>query len=245
VTGGAGEDELAKAGCSIADIAAGMYAYTGVLSALLLRGKTGVGSRVDVSMLESLVEWMGYPMYYAFDGAKPPARAGASHSTIYPYGPFPVGDGDTIMLGLQNEREWALFCERVLCQPELLADERFSSNEMRSANRQALRAIIAQVFANLGIDEVVNRLDQAPIAKAKVNDMHAVWKHPQLQVRKRWVNVGSPKGDLPALLPPGVNSAFSPRMDPIPGLGEHSESILTELGYSQRSIEQLKAAGAI
>ncbi|MBH3426205.1 CaiB/BaiF CoA transferase family protein [Pseudomonas alkylphenolica] len=245
VTGGVGENELAKAGCSIADIAAGMYAYTGILSALMLREKTGVGSRVDVSMLESLVEWMGYPMYYAFDGAEPPARAGAAHATIYPYGPFPVGDGDTIMLGLQNEREWALFCERVLRQPQLLADDRFSSNAKRSANRQALRAIIVSVFADLGIQEVVSRLDQAPIANAKVNDMHGVWKHPQLQARKRWVDVSSPKGELPALLPPGVNSAFTPRMDAIPGLGEHSEAVLAELGYSVNDIEQLKTAGVI
>ncbi|MGH8465781.1 MAG: CaiB/BaiF CoA transferase family protein, partial [Pseudomonas sp.] len=245
VTGGVGENELAKAGCSIADIAAGMYAYTGILSALMLREKTGVGSRVDVSMLESLVEWMGYPMYYAFDGAEPPARAGAAHATIYPYGPFPVGDGDTIMLGLQNEREWALFCERVLRQPQLLADDRFSSNAKRSANRQALRAIIVSVFADLGIQEVVSRLDQAPIANAKVNDMHGVWKHPQLQARKRWVDVSSPKGELPALLPPGVNSAFTPRMDAIPALGEHSEAVLAELGYSVNDIEQLKTAGVI
>jgi len=245
VTGGVGENELAKAGCSIADIAAGMYAYTGILSALMLREKTGVGSRVDVSMLESLVEWMGYPMYYAFDGAEPPARAGAAHATIYPYGPFPVGDGDTIMLGLQNEREWALFCERVLRQPQLLADERFSSNAKRSANRQALRAIIVSAFADLGIQEVVSRLDQAPIANAKVNDMHGVWKHPQLQARRRWVDVSSPKGELPALLPPGVNSAFTPRMDAIPALGEHSEAVLAELGYSVSDVEQLKSAGVI
>ncbi|RWU21350.1 CoA transferase [Pseudomonas alkylphenolica] len=245
VTGGVGENELAKAGCSIADIAAGMYAYTGILSALMLREKTGVGSRVDVSMLESLVEWMGYPMYYAFDGAEPPARAGAAHATIYPYGPFPVGDGDTIMLGLQNEREWALFCERVLRQPQLLADERFSSNAKRSANRQALRAIIVSAFADLGIQEVVSRLDQAPIANAKVNDMHGVWKHPQLQARKRWVDVSSPKGELPALLPPGANSAFTPRMDAIPALGEHSEAVLAELGYSLSDVEQLKSAGVI
>lgn len=245
VTGGAGADELAKAGCSIADIAAGMYAYTGILSALLLRGRTGVGSRVDVSMLESLVEWMGYPMYYAFDGAEPPPRAGASHSTIYPYGPFPVGENDRVMLGLQNEREWALFCERVLRQPELQADERFNSNANRSTHRSELRAIIVDTFATLGIEEVVKRLDEAPIANAKVNDMHAVWSHPQLKSRNRWVDVGSPQGTLPALLPPGANSAFTPRMDAIPALGEHSESILAELGYSVRDIEQLKVAGAI
>lgn len=245
VTGGAGDDELAKAGCSIADIAAGMYAYTGVLSALLLRNKTGVGSRVDVSMLESLVEWMGYPMYYAFDGAEPPPRAGASHSTIYPYGPFPAGGGQTVMLGLQNEREWALFCDLVLNRPELSGDERFSANASRSANRTELREIILATFAQLGAEEIVARLDRALIANAKVNDLHAVWRHPQLQARQRWVNVSSPNGELPALLPPAVNSAFLPRMDAIPGLGEHSSSILEELGYSGENIERLKSAGVI
>jgi len=245
VTGGAGEDELAKAGCSIADISAGMYAYSGILSALLLRGKTGQGSHVEVSMLESLVEWMGYPLYYAYEGAPPPPRAGAAHSTIYPYGPFPASEGDVVMLGLQNEREWALFCNCVLEQPHLLEDERFSSNAQRSTHRQALRQIIVEAFARLGTAEVIARLDAAPIANAKVNDMQAVWRHPQLQARQRWVQVGSPNGNLPALLPPAANSAFTPRMDPIPGLGEHNETILTELGYSDSGIDELRAWGAI
>jgi len=245
VTGGAGEDELAKAGCSIADISAGMYAYSGILSALLLRGKTGQGSHVEVSMLESLVEWMGYPLYYAYEGAPPPPRAGAAHSTIYPYGPFPASEGDVVMLGLQNEREWALFCNCVLEQQHLLEDERFSSNAQRSTHRQALRKIIVEAFARLGTAEVIARLDAAPIANAKVNDMQAVWRHPQLQARQRWVQVGSPNGNLPALLPPAANSAFTPRMDPIPGLGEHNETILTELGYSDSDIDELKARGAI
>ena len=135
------QDGPAKAGCSIADIAAGMYAYSSILAALLQRGKTGKGSRIDVSMLESMVEWMSYPLYYAFDGATPPPRAGAAHATIYPYGPFPAGDGKTVMLGLQNEREWAAFCKLVLQQSELATDERFASNSRRVANRQVLRDI--------------------------------------------------------------------------------------------------------
>ena len=245
VTGGADDDQLAKAGCSIADIAAGMYAYSSILSALLLRGKTGLGSRIDVSMLESLVEWMGYPLYYAYDGATPPPRAGAAHSTIYPYGPFPAGDGGTVMLGLQNEREWQAFCEVVLLQPELATDERFSANFKRSANREALRAIIVETFAALSAEQVIERLEQAQIANAHVNDMAGVWAHPQLKARDRWRQVGSPAGTLPALLPPGSNSAFSPRMDAVPGLGEHTEALLAELGYDAAVISGLRASGAI
>ncbi|XWO38726.1 CoA transferase (plasmid) [Pseudomonas luteola] len=245
VTGGPGKEEIAKAGCSIADIAAGMYAFSGILSALLLRGRTGKGSQVDVSMLESLVEWMGYPMYYAYEGAEPPPRAGASHSTIYPYGPFPCADGGTVMLGLQNEREWAAFCEKVLRQPELQADERFSANYRRTANRQSLRDIIVGTFAQLSAEQILERLEDAQIANAKVNDMHGVWAHPQLRARHRWVEVDSPRGKLPALLPPATNSAFTARMDPIPALGEHSEAILAELGFTSQAIDQLKQAGTL
>nr|BFD41581.1 CaiB/BaiF CoA-transferase family protein [Pseudomonas sp. FFPRI_1] len=245
VTGGPGEEQMAKAGCSIADIAAGMYAYSGILSALLLRGRTGLGSRIDISMLESLVEWMGYPMYYAFEGAEPPPRAGAAHSTIYPYGPFPAGDGGTVMLGLQNEREWAAFCDKVLELPELAADERFSANFKRSANRAALRQIIVEGFARLSVAQVIERLEQAQIANARVNDMQGVWQHPQLAAREAWRQVDSPAGRLPALLPPARNSAFVPRMDAVPALGQHSAAILAELGLSAQSIEQLQARGVI
>ena len=245
VTGGPGEDQMAKAGCSIADIAAGMYAYTGVLSALMLRDKTGVGSRIDVSMLERLVEWMGFPMYYAYQGATPPPRAGAAHATIYPYGPFPTGDGGTVMLGLQNEREWVSFCDKVLQQPALAADERFAANSRRSENRAELRAIIVETFAKLTADEVIARLDAAPIANAHVNDMAGVWAHPQLKARQRWCEVGSPAGTLPALLPPGRNAAFEPRMDAVPALGEHTDNLLAELGYAAADIAQLRQRGAI
>ncbi|MFI8483306.1 CaiB/BaiF CoA transferase family protein [Pseudomonas sp. NPDC078700] len=245
VTGGEGEEQMAKAGCSIADIAAGMYAYTGVLSALMLRDKTSVGSRVDVSMLESLVEWMGYPMYYAYEGATPPPRAGAAHSTIYPYGPFPAGDGGTVMLGLQNEREWRAFCDKVLVQPELADDQRFSANSKRSANRTELRAIIVESFAALSAEQVIARLDEAQIANAHVNDMAGVWQHPQLKARERWTQVQSPSGMLPALLPPGRNSAFSPRMDGVPALGQHTDTLLSELGLSAENIQKLHEQGAV
>ncbi|MGE7816585.1 CaiB/BaiF CoA transferase family protein [Pseudomonas sivasensis] len=245
VTGGPGEEEMAKAGCSIADIAAGMYAYTGILSALLLRGRTGEGSHLDVSMLESLVEWMNYPMYYAYDGSPPPPRAGAAHATIYPYGPFPIGDGTTVMLGLQNEREWRLFCDKVLLTPELAKDERFSANFKRVENRQALRALIVESFSTLNFDAVFDRLEHAQIANARVNDMQGVWDHPQLQARDRWREVETSAGTVPSLIPPGSNSAFEPRMDAVPGLGQHTEQVLRELGLDTDRIEQMRAAGAI
>src|SRR6187551_421749 len=196
-------DEPCKAGPSIADIAAGMYAYSNILAALLQRGQSGKGQRIDISMLESLAEWTSYPLYYAFEGAAPPPRTGASHATIYPYGPFPAGDGKTVMLGLQNEREWSVFCERVLLDPELSTDERFSSNSKRSAARIELRNLIVNAFSTLTAEQVVQRLDDAQIANARVNHMHDVWKHPQLQARKRWREVESPAGPIPALLPPG------------------------------------------
>lgn len=238
-------DEPAKAGCSIADIAAGMYAYSNILAALIERGRTGKGRRIDVSMLESMVEWMGYPMYYAFDGAPPPPRAGAAHATIYPYGPFPTGDGKTVMLGLQNEREWAAFCERVLGRPELATDERFSSNSRRVAARDAVRALVVDAFSALTAEQVIERLEQAQIASARMNDMHDVWNHPQLQARSRWHAVGTPGGLVPALLPPGTTAASSPRMDDVPGLGQHTDAILTELGWNTDAIGQLREARAV
>ncbi|WP_431120982.1 CaiB/BaiF CoA transferase family protein [Variovorax paradoxus] len=236
--------EPAKAGCSIADIAAGMYAYTGILAALMQRDKTGKGSRIDVSMLESMVEWMGYPLYYAFEGAAPPPRAGAAHATIYPYGPFPASDG-TVMLGLQNEREWGAFCKTVLERPELATDERFASNSRRVANRDALRALIADGFSSLTVEQVVQRLDTAQIANASVNDMHDVWNHPQLKARNRWTTVPTPSGLIPALLPPGKTEAYAPRMDAVPGLGENTDAILQELGWSSVAIASMRSAGAI
>jgi itaconate CoA-transferase len=238
-------EEPAKAGCSIADIAAGMYAYTNILAALIQRGRTGKGCRIDVSMLESMVEWMGYPLYYAFDGATPPPRAGAAHATIYPYGPFPAGDGKTVMLGLQNEREWVAFCQQVLRQPALATDERFASNSRRTAERQALRSIIVESFSSLTAEQVIARLDEAQIANARMNDMHDVWKHPQLEARGRWTQVGTPTGPVPALLPPGETDAFAPRMDAVPALGQHTDSILGELGWISTEIEALRGAKAI
>jgi itaconate CoA-transferase len=238
-------DEPAKAGCSIADIAAGMYAYSNILAALIQRGRTGRGCSIDVSMLESMMEWMSYPLYYAMDGATPPPRAGAAHATIYPYGPFPAGDGRVVMLGLQNEREWELFCARVLQQPALATDPRFDSNSGRTGARDALRAIIVEAFASLTSEQVLARLEAANIANAHMNNMHDMWEHPQLRARRRWSQVETPVGTLPALLPPGVPNSWSARMDPVPALGQHTDAILAQLGYDRSAIAALREQKAV
>jgi crotonobetainyl-CoA:carnitine CoA-transferase CaiB-like acyl-CoA transferase len=237
-------DAPAKAGISIADIAAGMYAYSQVLAALLQRAQTGRGTRIGVSMLEALGEWMSFPLYYAFDGAAPPPRTGAAHATIAPYGPYATGDG-TVMLGLQNEREWATFCNAVLGRPELLDDSRFAGNADRVAHRGALDTEIDAVFSKLTTAEVTARLDAAGIANGRVNTMADLYAHEQLKARDRWHEIGSPAGPLPALLPPGAWADAPPRMDPVPALGEHTDAILDELGYDQTAIAGLRAAGAV
>ncbi|AYQ43943.1 MULTISPECIES: CaiB/BaiF CoA transferase family protein [Burkholderia cepacia complex] len=243
ITGSDGEP--AKAGCSIADIAAGMYGYTNILAALIERGRTGKGRHIDVSMLESMVEWMSYPLYYAIDGQTAPRQTGASHATIFPYGPFKAGDGKTVMLGLQNEREWKSFCETVLQQPEVTTDERFISNSRRVANREALLSVIVRAFSSLTAADVIDRLEQAGIANARMNDMQAVWEHTQLIARNRWTTVGTPAGDIPALCPPGIHLADEPRMDPVPALGQHTHAVLRELGYDDNQIGALHETGAI
>jgi crotonobetainyl-CoA:carnitine CoA-transferase CaiB-like acyl-CoA transferase len=227
VTGRGGEP--AKAGCSIADIAAGMYAYSNILAALIERGRTGRGCRIDISMLECMVEWMGFPLYYAFEGADPPPPSGASHASIYPYGPFPVAGGKAVILGVQNEREWKVFCDEVLQRPDLAGDPRFSSNTRRSEARAELAAVIGEVFGGLEVEDVTRRLDKAGIANARANAMSDVWDHPQLRARGRWVEVESPVGRVPALIPPGAPAEFAPVMGPIPEVGQHNAEILAEL----------------
>lgn len=234
-----------KAGNSIADIAAGMYAYTNILAALLQRGKTGKGSVIDISMLESLTEWMSFPLYYAYKGAEPPPRNGASHATIYPYGPFKAGDGKTVMLGLQNEREWVQFCETVLENPALAQDERFDRNFKRNEKRTELLEIIDACFSKLTSEQLITRLEKAQIANAHLNDMEGLWKHKQLKARNRWTEVDTPNGAIAALLPPGLNSSYDYRMDPIPAVGDHTDSILKELGLDESDIASMRASGAI
>jgi itaconate CoA-transferase len=243
VTGSTGGP--AKAGCSIADIAAGMYAYSSILAALLQRGQTGEGCHLDVSMLECMTEWMGFPLYYAFEGADPPPRTGASHATIYPYGPFPAADGGTVMLGLQNEREWARFCAEVLERPALAEDARFKGNAARAKARDALQALIVEAFSRLTTDEVLQRLEAAGIASARMNDMHGVWSHEQLRARGRWRDVGSPSGPIPALRPPALPETLAAEMGPVPDLGEHTDAILRELGFDATAIDRLRDEHAI
>ncbi len=234
-----------KVGISIADIATGMYAYSGILTALYRREKTGKGGRVEVTMLEALAEWMGYPLYYAhFSGTAPP-RTGPDHATIVPYGRFHTGDGKSVMLGLQNEREWVVFCEKILEQPALAKDARYNTNIKRNERREEVIALIHKVFETLTTEHLVAKLDAAGIANAHVNTPEEVWQHAQLKDRQRWRDVGSPVGEIPALLPPATISGLEARMDPIPDIGEHTESILIELGFSGDEIASLKADAAI
>jgi crotonobetainyl-CoA:carnitine CoA-transferase CaiB-like acyl-CoA transferase len=241
-------NEPSKAGLSIADIAAGMYAYTNILAALLQRQIDGRGRRIDISMLEAMAEWMGYPLYYAFEGAAPPPRAGAAHATIYPYGPFPTGDGKTVMLGLQNEREWVQFCDKVLRQPALAKDERFAGNAKRAIHREALRELIVQAFAGLTAAQVSERLDEAQIANAELRDLAGLWQHEQLAARRRWREMDTPAGKVPTLLPAGswgTADSGEPRLDAVPALGQHTEAILGELGLDAAAIAALRAEEAI
>lgn len=238
-------EEPAKAGISIADIAAGMYAYTNILTAIIQRGKTGKGSHIDISMLEAMAEWMSYPMYYAFDGAAPPARSGAAHATIFPYGAFPTGDGESVFIGLQNEREWEKFCVQVLKNVAIFSDAKFQNNSLRLQLRDELTQIIINVFADYTCDQLITKLEQVGIANARMNDMVGLWEHQQLKARNRWREVQSPAGLIPAMLPPGGLDGIEPSMSAIPDVGEHSKTILQELGYSDSQIDDLVKAGAI
>ena len=243
VTGTA--DAPSKAGIPVADIAAGMYAFSSILAALLRRERTGEGATLDITMFEALGEWMGFPAYFtAYGGAAPP-RSGAHHATIVPYGPFRAGDGGSIFLSVQNEREFARFCEIVLVHAALATDPRFASSPARFANRAALHTEIERVFSTLSADQVVERLEAADIANARLNGMDEFWRHPQLAARSRWAKVGSPGGAIDALKPPFNLSDFEPRMDAVPALGEHTRPVLAELGHTQAEIDGLAAAGAI
>jgi len=233
-----------KAGLSIADIAAGMYAYSAVLAALLERGRTGRGKRLEISMLEAMAEWMGYPLYYTLDGQSPPPRAGASHAAIYPYGPFTCGDGRQVVLGVQHDREWAAFCEKVLLQPALAAQ--YKGNANRLAQRETLRGMIDAVCAQLTGAQLIERLEAAQIAYGRLNEMSDLWEHEQLRARERWAEIATPGGRVPALYPPHhVGGEPPPPMGAVPALGEHTDAILAELGFSADAIQALRAERAV
>ncbi|MHC8517722.1 CaiB/BaiF CoA transferase family protein [Sporosarcina sp. ITBMC105] len=239
------DDTPSKAGISVADIAAGMYAYSGILTALIQRSKTGKGSYFEVSMLEALGEWMGYPMYYSHYGGREPSRTGASHATIFPYGPFPANDGKFVFFSIQNEREWKRLCEEVMEKPEYVEDSRFNSNSSRVNNKNLLRGLIESAFMNFTANELVDRLESAKIANARLNSIEEFYRHPQLEARNRFREVQTPNGPIKALLPPATFNNFEPVMGGIPSVGQDTELILKEIGYSKEFVNQCKALNII
>jgi itaconate CoA-transferase len=238
-------DQPAKAGISVADIAAGMYAFSSILAALYRRTRDGVGATLDITMFESLGEWMGFPAYFTAYGGEAPPRTGASHATIVPYGPFKAGDGKTVFLSIQNEREFERFCDAVLLNSALKIDSRFSTGPARARHRNAMHEEIEKVFSKLSAENILERLQTAGIANAKLNSMQEFWDHPQLKARARWRSVASPAGPIQAMKPPFNLDGFEPRMDAIPALGAHNQSILSELGFSASEIQAMAKANII
>lgn len=239
------QETPSKAGIPIADIAAGMYAFSGILAALYRRKDTGEGATLDISMFESLGEWLGFPAYFTAYGGKPPPRTGAAHATIAPYGPFVAGDGKTVFLGVQNEREFARFCEQVLGRPDLPKDPRFATSSARNEHRPQMKALIEKVFAGMTAEGIVARLETAGIANARLNTMQEFWDHPQLEARNRWREVDSPAGRLDTMIPPLNIAGLEPDIRALPGVGQHTRAILAELGYDDRAIERLSSEGAL
>lgn len=234
-------DGTARTGISVADIAAGMYAYSGVLTALYTRATTGTVHPVEVSLFEALAEWMGQPAYYTRHGGAQPPRLGTQHATIAPYGTYPAADGREVLFSVQNEREWAALCTEFLGRPELAEDPRFATGSARVAHREELNAVIAERCARSGAEELLEELEAAGIACAGVNDVAAFLDHPVLAARDRWREVAVPGATVQALLPPADLAGLPPRMDPVPAVGEHTEAILTELGHSPAEIGALRA----
>jgi len=242
VTGTA--DTPCKVGVSIADIATGMHAYSAILAALYRRERDGCGAHIEVPMFDCLVEWNSHPVYYTHYSGNAPRRSGPDHATIVPYGKFDCADGRSVMLGLQNEREWAVFCDKVLDRPELASDDRYDSNTKRTERRTEMMAIFQSVFSQITAAELVARLDAAGIANGRLNTPADVWDHPQLSARERWREVEHPGGTMRAVLPPASFDDFEAAMAPVPTLAEHTDRILSELGYSAESIRSLHASCA-
>jgi len=239
------EEMPSKVGISVADIAAGMYAYTGILTALLARGSSGQGTAIEVSLFDALAEWMGFAAYYTAYGGSPPPRSGPNHASIAPYGPFPTRDGNQIYVGIQNAREWTRFCGDVLRRCDLADDDRFRSNSLRVEHRRALHDAIDDVFMGLSTTEIIERLDAARIAFARMNSVAGFVDHPQLSARGCWREIDSPAGPLRALVPPVRMEDVEPVMGAVPSLGQHSDAILDELGYDTATIARWRKEGTI
>lgn len=235
-----------KAGVPAADIAAAMYAFSGVLAALLRRGVSGRGGPVEISMLESLAEWMGHPLHYGMHGGQPPARTGLAHAVIAPYDAYTTADGGQVLLSVQNDREWRRLAEQVLELPGLGSDPHFATNTARTANRARTDAAVGLALGKLGTQEAVDRLEAAGIACARLNDVTDVAGHPQLAARDRWREVGSPVGPLKALLPP-ITLPGGPevRMGAVPALGEHTDALLRSLGMTDEGTAALRRDGVV
>lgn len=234
-----------KAGISVADIAAGTYAFSGILMALYRRQTTGRGGLVQVSLFDALSEWVLPAAYYGVYGGSAPPRTAAEHASIAPYGPYFTGDGKQINIGIQNEREWRQFCALVLLNKEIAADPRFDSNSRRSENRKILRTVISEIFRTLTLEEIIERLERAGIAHSRMNSAEELLAHPQHTARKRQRTVASPAGPLQALLPPILLDGADPRTDPIPALGQDTDAILAELGYAPEQIKHLRQEGVV
>ena len=235
--------EVARTGVSIADIAAGMFTFSGILTALYTRATTGAVRPVSVSLFDALVEWMSQPLYYGRYGGTAPARTGARHPTIAPYGPVAAGDGGTVLLAVQNPAEWQRLCEIVLERTDLVADPRFATNPDRVAHRDELESIVTTVAARLSAEELETLLDRAGVAHARMNDVGQLWLHPVLVGRDRWHEIQTPGGPAAALPPPAALAGVDPVIGDVPALGEHNRKILRELGYSAEAADELIAAG--
>ena len=238
-------DEPAKCGIPVADIAAGMYAYSGILSALFQRERSGEGAVLDVSLLDALAEWMGYPAYYTDYGGTAPARSGSYHAAVAPYGPFAAGDGKSVLLSIQNEREWESFCVTVLEAPDMVRDAKFATNSERVQHRDELHRRINAVFQRLNVDQVVDRLERGKIAYGRMRSVAEFIAHPQLQARGRWGEMESPAGRLWALRPPVDIAGVAPEFGAIPAVSQHTDAILGELGYSGEKIAALRRQGVV